>query len=137
MSKRRYKVEEKVFSEINITPLTDVMIVLLVIFMITAPLLNYSSIKVTLPTAKAEPLQSQKSISIFIKADGTFYLDDQLMNLNSLETGLKFKLGGSKDKVVLLYSDKQVVLDQVVNIMKTAKNAGAEKIMLATESKER
>ena len=137
MSKRRYKVEEKVFSEINITPLTDVMIVLLVIFMITAPLLNYSSIKVTLPTAKAEPLQSQKSISIFIKADGTFYLDDQLMNLNSLETGLKFKLGGGKVKVVLLYSDKQVVLDQVVNILKTAKNAGAGKIMLATESKER
>lgn len=137
MRRRRYKVEDKVFSEINITPLTDVMIVLLVIFMITAPLLNYSSIKVTLPSAKAEPLQAQKSISVYIKADGTFYLDDQLMNMGSLETGLKYKLASNRDKVVLLYSDKQVVLDQVVNVMKTAKSAGAEKIMLATESKDK
>jgi biopolymer transport protein ExbD len=137
MRQRRYKVEEKVFSEINITPLTDVMIVLLVIFMITAPLLNYSSIKVSLPSAKAEPLQAQKSISVYIKQDGTFYLDDQMMNLNSLEIGLKMKLNSSKDKVVLLYSDKLVVLDQVVNVMKTAKSAGAEKIMIATESKDK
>jgi biopolymer transport protein ExbD len=134
---RRYKVDDKVFSEINITPLTDVMIVLLVIFMITAPLLNYSSIKVSLPSAKAEPLAAQKSISVFIKADGTFFLDDQPMNLNSLETGLKMKLAGNRDKVVLLYSDKLVVLNQVVEIMKVAKNAGAEKLMLATESKDK
>ena len=113
------------------------MIVLLVIFMITAPLLNYSSIKVSLPTAKAEPLQAQKSIAVFIKSDGTFYLDDQLMNLNSLELGIKYKLAASRDKVVLLYSDKMVVLDQVVNVMKTVKNAGAEKILLATESKDK
>jgi len=135
--KRRYKIEDKVFSEINITPLTDVMIVLLVIFMITAPMLNYSSIKVTLPTAKAEPLQAQKSISVYIKADGSFYLNDQMMNINSLEYGLKYKLATSKDKIVLLYSDKQVILDQVVSVMKVAKNAGAEKIMIATESKDK
>jgi len=137
MRQRRYKVEDKVFSEINITPLTDVMIVLLVIFMITAPLLNYSSIKVTLPSAKAEPLQAQKSIAVYIKSDGTFYLDDQLMNISSLEMGIKYKLAAARDKVVLLYSDKQVVLDQVVNVMKAAKSAGAEKIMLATESKDK
>jgi biopolymer transport protein ExbD len=134
---RRYKTEDKIFSEINITPLTDVMIVLLVIFMITAPMLNYSSIKVSLPTAKAEPITTQKTTSIYIKSDGSFYLDDQPMNLNSLEIALKMKLAGNKDKVVLLYSDKQVVLNQVVEVMKTAKSAGAEKLMLATESKEK
>lgn len=134
---RRYKTEDKIFSEINITPLTDVMIVLLVIFMITAPMLNYSSIKVSLPTAKAEPITTQKTTAIYIKSDGTFYLDDQPMNLNSLEIALKMKLAGNREKIVLLYSDKQVILNQVVEVMKTAKSAGAEKLMLATESKDK
>ena len=119
-------------SEINVTPFVDVMLVLLIIFMVTAPLLQ-QGIDINLPQAKGKELPPSERIVITIKKDGKIYLDKTAVNLKTLSA----KLSKSLNKEVYLKADKTVAYGTVVTVMGELKEIGIEKLGMITEPKAR
>jgi biopolymer transport protein ExbD len=125
---------DDVMWEINITPLTDVFLVLLVIFMVATPLLIQSGIKVKLPTSDITEAQPE-GIILTITKENKIYVGKEEVAPNDLFNHLRKKLKEKKGKFVIINGDKDVLLGNAVKIMDIAKAAGAEKIAIATEPK--
>jgi biopolymer transport protein ExbD len=124
-----------VFSEINITPLTDVFLVLLIIFMVTTTAITQSGVKVNLPKAGAASNSKQpKSITVSVDSSGKIFLDQKPMNLDQLEGELRKRLPETSEKSVVLSGDRAVLLGQALKVMDVAKKAGAEHFGIATKS---
>jgi biopolymer transport protein TolR len=121
-----------VLSEINVTPFVDVMLVLLIIFMVTAPLLQ-QGIDVNLPQAKGKDLPPEERISLVIKRDGIIYMNDNPVSLT--EMGNKLKAIRALNPNVFLKADKDVPYGLVVEVMGERKEAGIEKLGMITEPK--
>lgn len=122
--------QRQALSEINVTPLVDVMLVLLIIFMITAPLLQ-QGIDVNLPKAKGKELSPSERIVITIKKDGKIYVDKSTVTLKSLRKRLSKKT----NKEVFLRADRDVPYGLVVSVMGELRDIGIEKIGMVTEPK--
>ena len=127
---------EKVISEINITPLTDVMLVLLIIFMVTTPLLMMDSFKLKLPKAASAGSETGLGSVVSVSEDGGLYLDGKAVDEDELFSALesKFKAGG--DRTVILKADIDTMHGKVVKILDLSRKAGAEKLSIATEPRE-
>jgi len=117
--------EGGVMSEINVTPLVDVMLVLLIIFMITAPLLNHK-IKVKVPDAnpKTQKQKVVKPIDLAIKADGSMYWNDQEVNHALLVANLKQAASQSPQPEVQIRADKSLKVRNIKSVLKAAKDSG-------------
>jgi biopolymer transport protein TolR len=121
-----------VLSEINVTPFVDVMLVLLIIFMVTAPLLQ-QGIDVNLPQAKGKDLPPEERIALVIKRDGIIYMNDDPVSLT--EMGNKLRAISKLNPNVFLKADKDVPYGFVVEVMGEIKEAGIEKLGMITEPK--
>jgi len=121
-----------VLSEINVTPFVDVMLVLLIIFMVTAPLLQ-QGIDVNLPQAKGKDLPPEERIALVIKRDGIVYMNDNPVSLT--EMGNKLRAISKLNPNVFLKADKDVPYGLVVEVMGEIKEAGIEKLGMITEPK--
>lgn len=125
----------KPMSDINMTPLVDVMLVLVVIFIITAPLMT-SAIKLDLPrTEAAKPVATPKFVAIVVDKSGQIFLNDQVTSLTQLTESLTKTAQLSKDTEVQLRADEAVPYGKVVEIMGVAQKAGLNRIGFVTESK--
>jgi biopolymer transport protein TolR len=122
----------EVMSEINVTPFVDVMLVLLVIFMVTAPLMQ-QGIDVNLPKAKAKELPPEERLVITVKADGNIYLNDVPVDMGTLKE--KLSALSKKNPEVFLRADRSVSYGFVAELMAEIKDAGIEKLGLVTEPK--
>jgi biopolymer transport protein ExbD len=120
---------------INITPLTDVVLVLLVIFMIATPLLIRSEIKVNLPRTAAADAASQKNIVVTIDSAGNVYLDGARVALAQLAPTLSATLGKRPNAPVIIMGDRDVRYDLVVRVLEIARTSGVNKLSLAVEVK--
>lgn len=115
-------------SDINMTPLIDVMLVLVVIFIITAPLLA-SSIKLDLPkTDAAKSADAPKSVTVVVDAAGQAYLKDSPMALDELARQLTLSAQTNPQTEVLLRADKAVPYGRIVEVMGAAQKAGLNRI---------
>ncbi len=121
-----------VMSEINVTPLVDVMLVLLIIFMVTAPLLQ-QGIDVNLPQAKGKNLPPEERLSIVIKKGVTIFLNDTQISMDDLTK--KLAAVSKRNPDVFLKADKDVPYGLVVEVMGEVKEAGIEKLGMITEPK--
>ena len=121
-----------VLSEINVTPFVDVMLVLLVIFMVTAPLLQ-QGIDVNLPKAKGKDLPPEERITLVIKKGGIIYMNDNPVSLAQM--GHKLQAISKLNPNVFLKADKDVPYGFVVEVMGEIKEAGIEKLGMITEPK--
>ncbi|MBC8414303.1 MAG: protein TolR [Nitrospira sp.] len=122
----------RALSEINVTPFVDVMLVLLIIFMVTAPLLQ-QGIDVNLPQASAKEMGPSERTVITIHKNGKIYLDKTAITLKELTSQLEKK----KDSEVFLKADKDVPYGLVVNVMGELREIGIEKLGMVTEPKAR
>ncbi len=120
-------------SEINVTPLVDVMLVLLIIFMITAPMLK-QGIDVNLPQAKGRSIEDTEKINIVITREGKIFFNEKQINKNDL-SGL-LSLYKDSSATVLLKADKDVPYGLVAEVMGEIKSSGIERIGMVTEPKE-
>jgi biopolymer transport protein TolR len=126
------KSNRNVLSEINVTPFVDVMLVLLVIFMVTAPLLQ-QGIDVNLPRAKGRDLPPEERITLTIKKHGVIYMNENPVTIT--EMGNKLKAVSKLNPNVFLKADKDVPYGFVVEVMGEIKEAGIEKLGMVTEPK--
>jgi TolR protein len=121
-----------VLSEINVTPFVDVMLVLLVIFMVTAPLMQ-QGVDVNLPKAKGKDLPPDERISLVIKQDRTIYMNDIPVSMADMKQ--KLEASSKLNPNVFLKADKDVPYGLVVEVMGEIKEAGIEKLGMITEPK--
>jgi biopolymer transport protein ExbD len=129
----RNRVRAGLIAGINITPLTDVVLVLLVIFMIATPLLIRSEIKVNLPRTAAAEAAAPKNIVVTIDAAGNVYVDGGRVALEQLAPTLSATLGKRPNAPVIVMGDKEVRYDLVVRVLEIARTSGVNKLSLAVE----
>jgi len=122
-------------SEINVTPLVDVMQVLLIIFMITAPMMQ-SGITVNLPTAETRSDPSSGGLILTITKERYIYMDDKIVNLYLLESRVKNYFFNKKKKVVFIKADTDVSYGYVISVMDVLKKSGIETVGMIVEQKE-
>jgi biopolymer transport protein TolR len=125
-------------AEINVTPLVDVMLVLLIIFMVTAPMLS-QGLEVALPQAegKSFELASSEPAKISILANGAVYVDGASVGSENLELSLGPMLRNRKIKRALLEADKSVPYGSVVTVLDVMNRAGVEQLGMITVPSER
>ena len=125
--------DDGVVAEINITPLTDVFLVLLVIFMVTTSVVANQSKNIDLPGAEVSEA-APGGVTVEVSPDGRIAVNEVPVEGDaSLFEALESALEGSREKVVILRGDRSVLLGQAVNILDLAQKAGAEGIALATK----
>lgn len=129
----------KPMSEINVVPYIDVMLVLLVIFMVTAPLMT-QGIKVDLPEATSGPIdvdENEPMLIVSIKADGTYYMnvgdEEQAVALDVIGQRSQKIIAANPDIKVLVEGDKNLAYGVVINLMNVLQTAGAPNVGLITE----
>lgn len=120
-------------AEINITPFTDVVLVLLIIFMIATPVILQPGIKVDLPKAKAAEANTDKNITITIGQNGEIYLEDQRVEFAKLRYEIAQRLKDKPAMAVIVKGDKEVRYETVVKVIDAAKQSGAKKFALGVE----
>ncbi|MDH3521123.1 MAG: biopolymer transporter ExbD [Myxococcales bacterium] len=124
--------DDGVVAEINITPLTDVFLVLLIIFMVTTSVVANQSKNVDLPGAEVSDTTPQ-GVTVTVTPDGRILVGETPATSETLYAVLEEALGNSREKLVILRGDKRVLLGQAVNILDVAQQAGARGIALATQ----
>ena len=121
---------EAIVAEINITPLTDIFLVLLIIFMITSSAMVESGPKVDLPEAGVTSTET-KGVVVTVDAQDNIFVNGAQTTREQLADGLRAAVEGSDVKRVVLQGDKGVVLGDVVYILDEARNAGAAEVAIA------
>ena len=118
-------------SEINVTPFVDVMLVLLVIFMVTAPMMQ-TGIGIRLPQAETESAPSEEGLTLTITEDKYIHIEDSVINQFLLEQKLKEYFYGKEKKIIFIRGDENLPYGFIMRIMDISKKAGIEQIGLIT-----
>ncbi|RJP17547.1 MAG: biopolymer transporter ExbD [Candidatus Abyssobacteria bacterium SURF_5] len=124
---------EKVMVALNMTPLIDCVLQLLIFFMLTSSFVLQTGILVELPKARTPKLQEEQDIVITITRNNETYLNDQKVPLAQLPIALLEKVTKSNQKMVLIKPDKRVETGKLVEVMGIAKSVGVESLGIATE----
>jgi biopolymer transport protein TolR len=130
---RRRRARSQPFAEINITPMVDVMLVLLVIFMVAAPMMT-TGVSVDLPQTKASPVSGQdEPLSISVTAEGKVYVQKQEVPLEGLQQKLKAIAGEKKDTRIFVRGDKNIDYGKIMAVVGEVNAAGFGKVALITD----
>ena len=125
--------EHRPFSEINVTPLVDVMLVLLIIFMVTAPMMQ-QGLDVNLPQTTTQPMHlKDNSLVLTVKKDGTVLIANTVVPAAELAEKLKAILEGRESDDIFLRADKEAPYGAVVKVMAAARAGGAKTLGVVTE----
>ena len=116
--------------EINVTPLVDVVLVLLLVFMITAPMMS-RGVDVSLPVANQPDIPQEDRLTVTVKADGTIFVGDRPVNIVLLEDQIRGMMAGRPVRVVYLRADEALRYGKVIEVMDKIKQAGVERIGFA------
>ena len=120
-------------SDINMVPLIDVMLVLLIVFMITAPLLTHS-VKIDLPQASSQPTQEKpQTVSLSINADGQLFWNNELIDTATLPARLSVAAAQTPQPELQLRADRDTRYQQLAEVMSQARAAGIEKMGFITQ----
>jgi biopolymer transport protein TolR len=120
-------------AEINVTPLVDVMLVLLIVFMVTAPLMT-SGVNVDLPKTDAKPLNSDSEpLTVSIQSTGKIFLQDSEIDLPGLVTKLNAIANGDMSRRIFVRGDKGIEYGEVMQVMATIAQGGFTKVALLAE----
>ncbi len=126
----------EILAEINITPLTDIFLVLLIIFMITSSAIVESGGKVNLPKAAATQTEP-RGTTVTLTPTHEIWVNQTKVTETALENVLRTNLAGSPDKIVILRGDRNVLLGEAVKVLSIIKQAGASEIAIAAEAEKK
>ena len=125
--------ERKTFNEINITPLTDIFLVLLIIMMVIAPSFQSIDNNIQMPTINSGLSIEAKNATVSITKDGSFYVNEKKIIPDNLEENLSAIINDLEKKEVVVRADKQTKSSEIMKVMKAAQDAGFEKLIVAGE----
>jgi biopolymer transport protein ExbD len=124
---------DEVMNEINMTPLVDVMLVLLIIFIITVPVMKHA-VNIDLPRASSEPEQTKPQNILFtVAADGSYFWNEQKIDDAELKSRLAAEASKDPQPELHIRGDKAVRYERVAQVMSAAREAGVHKIGFVTE----
>lgn len=124
---------DRLMSDINVTPFVDVMLVLLIIFMVTAPMM-IQGVDVALPEVSAKPMVTEKdNLTVTIDREGHVYINDFQVRTDFLREKLEKILAGKTDREVFFRADKDVPYGVVVGVMAEIKAAGVDRLGMVTD----
>ena len=132
---RRHRRRRSVMSEINVTPMVDVMLVLLIIFMVSAPLLTVG-VPIDLPQSQAKALdQDREPLTLSVNVDGQIFLQDKEIKLDDLVAKLKAVTDarGGLDEQIYVRGDKKIDYGTMMRVMGRLSSAGYHKVALVTQ----
>lgn len=119
--------------QLPLTPLIDIVFLLLIYFLLTTNFMVDEGIKIKLPQAKASAPQTEKEITVYVDRQGRAFLENEEVSLAMLFDRLKEMIGGKENRLVVIRADRAVILNKAVKVMDVAKAAGAGRLCLATE----
>ena len=133
MPATRRRDDKNMMSDINVTPFVDVMLVLLIIFMVTAPMMT-QGVEVNLPQTTAKSFKTQEDpLIITVNKNGDIFLETHRVTLDDLENKTKIIFENRREKELLLKADKDVPYGVVVKVIASVKKAGIDKLGMVTE----
>lgn len=136
LGRRRSFIENKAFSEINVTPLVDVVLVLLIIFMVAAPMLQMS-IDVNLPRARSKSVDvAEEKLILTVNSAKKIFLNKTPVPINDLRVKLEHIFVNRTDRDLFLRADRTVPYGFVVEVMSEARKAGVDRLGMITEPPE-
>ena len=124
--------DRRMLSEINVTPLVDVTLVLLIIFMVTTPMLQHGT-DIKLPTAQASQVKEEEHITLTVTRDNRILVNNEEVPRQKLEARLKSMTGSGKERVLYLRGDARVPYGFVIDVMDAIKSSGIETVGMITE----
>lgn len=135
-NKKRVDMDEEPVTGINVTPLVDVCLVLVIIFMVTTPLLSRPIFDVKLPAARTQEGEEKDKVTVSLGAEGRMAVDaKECKDMPALSRELARALDGSESKLVVVRADKDATHGRLTELMSLAKEAGARSLTIATEQK--
>lgn len=133
---KRFQTEtQSTIAKVNVTPIIDVALVLVIILMITAPMIAVSNVDVKLPEALTRNLEGHDRISVTLGAKGELAVDDTDIQMPALQATLASHLEGHTDAIVVIRADQSVAYSAVRQIVEAARAAGAARIAVGTTQK--
>lgn len=124
---------DDIVAEINVTPLTDIFLVLLIIFMVTSSVIVEEGKSIDLPDASVAEDTTPRGVTVSMSAGGEILINDQVAEPGTVLRMLEAALEQADDKIVILRGDASVALGRAVNILDLAQRAGAKGIAISTE----
>jgi len=118
---------------LDTTPMTDMVFLLLVFFMLSSAFMVEPGIKVNLPKARTAELSPERNILVTIAGPEKIYLDDKPVSLNNFQSELQLALFGRREKTVVIKADKKVEYGLVVNVLDIIRQSGAQHLAIAAE----
>ena len=125
--------KKPVFNEINITPLTDIFLVLLIIMMVIAPSFQTLDKNITIPEINSGVSIEEKNATVSLTKEGEMFLNGERTDENSLEADLAALIGNLEKKEVVVKADEKAKSSDIMKIMRSTQNAGFEKLVVAGE----
>ena len=122
-------------SDINVTPMVDVMLVLLIVFMITAPMMQ-GGVDVELPRAEARPLSPKEGMVVSVNRDGRIFVDQTPVSYNDFRVTFRSLVTTRKPTGVYLQADTRVPYGQVVRVLAVIRGAGVQNVGLVAQEEE-
>ena len=134
---RSYAPRHALITKVNVTPIIDVALVLVIILLVTAPLLSVADLPVNLPQAQTRESEDERNLSITLSSSGDLALDDDLMTRSSLGPALHERLAERENDNVLVVvrADSDASYASVRELLETARAAGAKRLAIATRQK--
>jgi len=121
---------------LDIAPLIDIVLLLLIFFMLTSNFIMQPGIKITLPKAKTSKPQEEENIIVFITEGNKIFLNDREIDIDELKEALEEKIKTAEKKIVILKADEKINLGLAVKVMDIAKEAGTENLVISTQIKD-
>lgn len=123
-------------AEINIVPLVDIILVVLIIFMVAAPLVMQPKIDISLPKSSSTDIdKSKKPMKIVVGAKGELFVDSKSMSISELKTESSAQVAKNSEVSALLIADKAVTLEMVTEIIDTVKSQGLKKVAFSIQKR--
>jgi biopolymer transport protein TolR len=130
---RRRRFDDDTMAQINITPFTDVVLVLLIIFMIATPIIVGSGIKIHLPKAQTSKPEDGRFITVSIDAQKNVYLDGRKVSISDLSRLVRERVEQQPGLVVKVNGDKTIQYNIIVQVLDVARQAGVARYLLVAE----